>query len=59
VPQEQSLLESFRPEFDGVGERGHCLPVTAYEGAAKIDVFTIMLFRVQESELAYVVSMGR
>lgn len=50
-------LGSLGPELDGVRERVHGLTVAADEGAAEINVFELMLFRLQVGDLSDVITI--
>lgn len=57
MTQEVRLLLSFRPEANGVGEGVHCLTVASDERASEVDVLDLVLFRLQVSDLANVVTV--
>ena len=46
MPWEIGLFLAMRPEIDSVGERIHRLSMSSDKGAAEIDVFKSMLFRL-------------
>lgn len=56
MSQKIRLLCTFGPEFDGIGESVHCLPVASYEGSPEIDVLEIVFLRLQVGDLADVVT---
>lgn len=56
MTQKVRSLLTLRPELDGVGERVHGLAVAADEGAAEVDIFETMLFRLQIRDLANVIA---
>jgi hypothetical protein len=59
VTEEICLLLALGPEADGVGKGVHGLAVAADEGATEVDVLDLMLFRLEVSDLADVVTVLR
>lgn len=57
MAKEIGSLGALGPELDGVRERIHGLTVAADEGATKINMFELMLFRLQVGDLSYVVAV--
>jgi hypothetical protein len=56
VSKKICLLCTFGPEFDSVGESIHCLPVASDEGSPKVNVFEVVLLRLQVGDLADVIT---
>ena len=58
MSKEISILGSFRPELDSIGQCIHCLSMTTNETSTEIDVLEIVLFGLQIRYLANVVASG-
>lgn len=57
MAKEIGSLGALGPELDGIRECVHGLTVATDEGAAEINVFKLMLFRLQVGDLSDVIAI--